>query len=68
MVSFTRDPIARAFELARNTSCLSISDIRRTLESEGYTSVSFHFESPTLKKQLLALVRARTAAQQPNSA
>lgn len=62
-MSFTRDPIARAFELAKNTSCISIDDIRRTLKREGFSGVSFHFESPTLKKQLLALVRARVSGE-----
>ena len=54
----THNPVARAFELARDGTCNSIDDVRRKLEHEGYSNVASHLDSGTLKKQLLALIRA----------
>lgn len=52
------DVIARAFELARSGTCKTSDDIRRQLERERYTHVAEHFSSASLKKQLVALMKA----------
>jgi predicted alpha/beta-fold hydrolase len=58
----TDDPIARAFELARDGQCRNVSDIRRKLEREGYSGVDMHFRSASLKKQLAAAIKAQREA------
>lgn len=58
----TDNPVARAFEFARDDRFHSVSDIRRALEKEGYLNVALHFDSSSLKKQLNACIRLRSEA------
>ena len=51
--------VTRAFELARGGTCQRISEIRRQLEREGCRDVGPHLDSPTLKRQLRALINAK---------
>lgn len=53
-----RDPIARAFELAKSGTCEDISAIRRQLSREGHLKVTAHFEGLAIKRQLRALIKA----------
>lgn len=55
----------RAFELARDGECHNVGDIKSALAKEGYSQVEAHFEGPSLKRQLSALIRA---AKLPSSA
>jgi len=50
--------LERAFLLARSGSCLSVSDIRRTLKSERFDNVESHLAGPAIAKQLRALCQA----------
>lgn len=51
--------VLRAFELAREGTCKSISDIRRKLKAEGYSAIDDHFSGPTMKKQLMNLLKSQ---------
>lgn len=51
--------IIRAFELARDGPCQSVTEIKRQLKQEGYDCVEPHFDSASLKRQLNALMKAR---------
>jgi hypothetical protein len=51
--------VSRAFEIARLGTCKSISDVRRQLKQEGYSSIDEHFSGPTMKKQLNELLKAQ---------
>lgn len=50
--------VERAFQLARSGACLSLGDIRKALRFEGYLGVDSHLGSPSLSKQLGALIKA----------
>jgi hypothetical protein len=52
--------IARAFELARDGSCQTSTQIRTILVHEGYEHVHQHLTSPTVVKQLKKLLREHT--------
>ena len=47
----------RAFKLAQDADCQSLRDIKRILSLENYGNVKAHLASPTLRKQLIALLR-----------
>jgi hypothetical protein len=53
------DTVARAFALARDSSCRSVDDIRRQLSAERYSSVEAHLAGATIRKQLKALLAER---------
>ncbi len=53
--------VERAFELARTGRVTSIADIERKLGQERYGNVAGHLASPSLRKQLKALIVAREA-------
>lgn len=52
--------LERAFQIARNGAVTSVDDIQRKLGAEGYANVASHFASPSLRKQLKALIVERT--------
>ncbi len=52
------DVVARAFELAKGGTCQTVSEIGLKLAQEGYSGVSAHLSGPSLKKQLIALMRS----------
>lgn len=49
-----KSALERAFELAKEGSCLTITDIRRRMRSEGYDYSQV--EGPQLEKQLRGLI------------
>jgi hypothetical protein len=49
--------IARAFELAREGSCRTSTDIRSILVREGYEHVHQHLMAPSVVRQLKKLIR-----------
>lgn len=49
--------VERAFELAKSGACHNVSDIRRQLKLEGYSSYEEHLAGVSIKKQLLALMK-----------
>ncbi len=50
--------VERAFELAREGACHNVGDIRQQLKIEGYSSYEEHLAGVSIKKQLLALMKA----------
>ncbi len=52
----TKMTVERAFELAQGR-CHTVKDIKRALKLEHYTNVDAHLNSPTLRKQLTALMK-----------
>ena len=50
--------VERAFQLAKSSSCSSVSDIKRRLAAEGYSPSQI--SGRTLAKQLVALIKARS--------
>lgn len=54
--------VERAYQLARSGTCRSVEDIRRQLTSERYESVQAHLSGASIKRDLLALCKAATAA------
>jgi hypothetical protein len=54
--------IERAIQLARDSSCTSVADIRRMLTSERYDGVEQHLSGTTIKKQLAEMIAKRQAA------
>jgi len=52
----TKMTAEHAFELAKGR-CHRVEDIKRALKFEHYTSVDAHLNSPTLRKQLTALMK-----------
>lgn len=58
----------RAFELARESSCKDVDEIRRKLTAENYGSVEAHLGGTTIRKQLRALIEKRNAAAAANAA
>lgn len=51
--------IERAFELAREGGCRTLSDIRRQLSQEGFSAPDAHTNGQSVKRQLLRLLRER---------
>jgi len=51
--------IDRAFQIARDGPCNSVEDIREQLVGEGYDQVFAHLGGPTIRKDLLKLIKAR---------
>ena len=49
--------VERAFDLARSGECASIDELQRRLNREGYSLAPSHLASPTLRKQLIALIK-----------
>ncbi len=59
-----RTIMERAFELAREGGCTNLTDLKVTLSREGFSSVDWHLDGPSLRKQLAALIReAKRAAE-----
>ena len=56
----SRATIERAFQLARESSCRSVDDIRRTLKTEQFDGVDAHITG-SLVKQLKAEIAKRQA-------
>lgn len=52
--------IERAFELAREGKCTTVSDLKSALKSEGYDTNAI--VGGVLMKQLRTLIAARTSA------
>jgi hypothetical protein len=61
--SRAQSTVERAYELARQGPCISLDDIRRTLEQERYGSVNAHLSGPTIRRQLRQLCRDRIVTQ-----
>lgn len=51
--------VERAFQLAREGACRSVSDIRDRLSAEGYEGVFSHLNGMSIRQQLAAAVKAR---------
>lgn len=49
--------VERAVQLARGGSCRTVDDIRKTLIKERYDGVLQHLGSPSLKRQLVAMMK-----------
>ena len=58
--------IERAFQIAREGSCRSVDDIRKTLKAEGFDSIDAYV-SGSIVKQLKAEIVKRLAAEKPSS-
>jgi len=50
--------IARAFQLAQDGTCRTISEVRSKLSKEGFTSVDAHLAGSSIRKQLKAMLTA----------
>jgi hypothetical protein len=53
--------VERAFELARSGECAGIDELQRRLNREGYSLAASHLSAPTLRKQLIALIKEAAA-------
>lgn len=51
--------VERAFQLAREGACRSVSDIRERLSAEGYEGVFSHLNGMSIRRQLTAALVAR---------
>ena len=51
------DTIARAFELAVSGKYHQLSELEKTLDSEGHLDVHGHFNGPLIRKQLMRLIK-----------
>jgi hypothetical protein len=51
--------VERAFQLAREGACRSVSDIRERLTAEGYEGVFSHLNGMSIRRQLTAALVAR---------
>lgn len=49
--------IARAFELAREGTCRTSTDIRTILVKEGYDHVHQHLMAPSVHRQIKQLIK-----------
>ncbi len=49
--------IARAFEVAREGKCQSLTDIRTQLKREGFSEPHAHLSGSLIKKQLSAILK-----------
>ena len=54
--------IERAFQLAKEGACRSVSDIRERLTAEGYEGVFSHLNGMSIRRQLNAALEARGVA------
>jgi hypothetical protein len=54
----TDGTIARAFELARSGSYVSLEAVRKQLKKEGYSMINEHLAGPSFQKQLNAALKA----------
>lgn len=59
----TKTTVERAFELARNSECRTVADIRRMLTAEDYPHITAHLTGPLLRKQLMAIMRSMKTGQ-----
>jgi hypothetical protein len=50
--------VERAFELAKGGKCRTMTDIRRQLNVEQFSSVEAHLSWPTVRRQLCELMQA----------
>jgi hypothetical protein len=50
----------RAFELARDSQCRDIADIKRRLTVEGHSGVEQHLAGLSIKKQIKSIIGHRT--------
>jgi hypothetical protein len=53
-----KSTIERAMELARDGTCRTMDDLRGRLRQEHYENVSGYLMGATIKKQLVALMKA----------
>ncbi|WP_156363467.1 hypothetical protein [Sphingomonas sp. Leaf30] len=51
--------VERAFQLAREGACRSVSDIRERLTAEGYEGVFSHLNGMSIRRQLTDALVAR---------
>ncbi|MBB5712642.1 hypothetical protein [Sphingomonas xinjiangensis] len=57
-----KSTLERALELARQSSCRNLEEIRRTLKTEGYHGIEQHLAGSSIKKQLNAAIADRFRA------
>jgi hypothetical protein len=57
-----KSTIERAFELAREGSCLTVQQIRKQLSIEGYPAVHAHLGGAAIVKQLQEIMRDPSSA------
>lgn len=50
-------PLKRAFELANSGECKDLVELERQLQQEHYLGVLQHLSAPSLRKQLLEILR-----------
>jgi hypothetical protein len=50
----------RAFELASESGCRDIDEIRRKLTAENFANVDAHLSGVTVRKQLRSIIRERS--------
>jgi hypothetical protein len=55
-----KSTLERALELARQSTCRSVEEIRRTLKTEGYSNIEQHLAGASIKKQLTAAISTRS--------
>jgi hypothetical protein len=58
----------RAFELARESGCKDVDEIRRKLTAENFGNVDAHLGGSTVRKQLRSLIEQRNASAAANAA
>lgn len=56
--------LERALELARESSCRDVEQIKRTLNAEGYSGVDQHLAGLSIRKQIRATIAGRSAQPQ----
>ncbi|MBB5709736.1 hypothetical protein FHT02_000958 [Sphingomonas xinjiangensis] len=54
-----KSTLERAFELARESGCRDVEEVRRTLASEGYSGVEQHLAGHSIRKQIRATIATR---------
>jgi hypothetical protein len=52
--------IERAFELARDSKCRDLADVKRRLTAEGHSGVEQHLAGLSIKKQIKSIIGHRT--------
>ena len=62
-----KSTLERALELARQSDCRTVDEIRRALKVEGYSNIDQHLAGLSIKRQLSALIAARSKADEPVS-
>ena len=74
MIDMPKSIVERAFELAREGSCLRVPDVRKMLKMEGFTdgSIEAHLSGKQLRADLTRLCRetakSRAEVAQPDAA